>query len=271
MGSTAEEGAATVQERELAGFSDRVVAFSVDVGMFYAGYYLSHMLAFAGSTPGASDRGTLWFAAWAALFIVYQAYCSCEGRVSLGKKLLGLRVVDTDNEPLSLGKAVIRSVTYLLSSVLSLGFLWSLVNSTRQCWHDLVVGSLVVADAPRSDRGRVLARVAAAGCLAFFGLHWMWLHVWAPRYYQKMSVAYAQVGLSEIAQLEKAYFDKRGRYSDSLISLATVSGDPERFLKDMAALFDLEAGFEIKTTAKGFTVYARSNDSRRTLLTISGP
>ncbi|MBI5883231.1 MAG: RDD family protein [Elusimicrobia bacterium] len=258
-----------LRDCDLARFSDRVVAFSLDAGLFVVAYYLSFMLAFQ-DLPSA-NTAALWAALWTGGFLVYQAFCSCEGRTSLGKKLLGLRVVGLDGEPLSLGSAILRATAYPVSSFMGLGFLWSFFSPERQCWHDLVAGSVVVARGERSFPGRVLVRAGALACLTVVAGAWMWNTVWATRYYRIMDLAYARIGMSEVAQLQKAYFQVKGRYATSLVSLSNVSGDPEAFLQDMAALFDLNAGFEIRTTPKGYTVHARAKDIRRTPMTISGP
>src|ERR1035437_9189803 len=110
----------------IAAFSDRVVAFSTDVAIFSAGYLLSLKIIFPAFSIWSNPHSNLWKGLWIALFLIYSAYSSCEGRRSLGKALLGLRVTDSQGEPLSLQAAIIRSVTYIVSSIFNLGFLWSL-------------------------------------------------------------------------------------------------------------------------------------------------
>jgi uncharacterized RDD family membrane protein YckC len=256
-------------ERRLARFSDRVVAFSIDAGLFLAGHSLSFMLAFP-DMPSAG-LAAVWAALWVVLFLIYQAFCSCEGRVSLGKKLLGLRVVSLHGETLSLGHAVLRVSAYPVSSFMGLGFLWSFFSPERQCWHDMVAGSVVVTEGERVFPARVLVRAGALACLTLVAGAWMWNTVWASRYYRIKDLAYAKMGMSEVVGLQKVYFKEKGRYATSLVSLAGYSGDPEAFLDDMAVLFDLSAGFEIKTSPKGFTVQARVNDRHRTPMVVSGP
>ena len=86
-----------------------------------------------------------WALLWTGFFLVYQGYLSCEGRRSLGKAAMGLRVVGREGEALGLGAAAMRSALYVVSSILNLGFLWSLLNPERRCWHDMAVGSRVTA------------------------------------------------------------------------------------------------------------------------------
>ena len=103
--------------------------------------------------------------------------------------------------------------------------------------------------------------LAAIALLAGVG---MWQAVWGPRYHRLMTLAYVQVGLKHIEDLQRSYRDENGRYAESLFALSEQSADPDAFLNNMASLFDLEAGFDIKATPKGYTVLARARDSRRT-------
>lgn len=254
----------------LAPLSDRAVAFSIDYALFNAGYLLSLKLLFPDIPLSANPQSMLWFGLWAALFIIYQAYSSCEGRASIGKSLLGLKVVALDHTPLGLEAALIRSVTYLASSILGAGFAWSLFNPTRQCWHDLVSGSVVVETRHKRAALRPWIQAGAFACLAVFGLSWMCQNVWKPRFYQVKALAYSQVGFNEISELQKVYRHKKGKYASSLISLSTVSPDPQNFLRDMAAVYDFNSGVKIQTNKTGYTIVARARNQNRTLLTYTG-
>jgi uncharacterized RDD family membrane protein YckC len=250
----------------LADFAERTIAFGIDYTLFALGWLLSIKLAFPQYGVGWNPFSTQWTLLWTALFILYHAYFASEGRVSLGKRLLGLKVVDVDNEPLSLIQALIRAICYVPGSLLSLGFLWSLVSANRQAWHDLAAGSYVVA--PRR-RSLVAVRAGAFGVLALFGAAWMWQNVWSQRYNRTMTVAYAHVGFQELAQLQKLHKQKKGKYAEDLISLANVSPAPGLFLADMAGLYDLNA-VRIKARKDGYTINAVARDHLATPISFSG-
>jgi uncharacterized RDD family membrane protein YckC len=58
---------------------------------------------------------------------------------------MGLRVVTINGKRLSLLRAILRLIGYLLSALpLYLGFLWTLVDDRRQGWHDKLAGTCVV-------------------------------------------------------------------------------------------------------------------------------
>lgn len=249
---------------ELARFSERVLAFCLDAAPFALGHWALFGLAFRGDVT--SSGYVLYMSLWTALFLIYQVFMSCEGRVSLGKRLLAIRVVDANNEPLDLGQAVMRSLTYLVSSVLSLGFLWSLFNRSRQCWHDMVVGSVVVSVGERSPRAVLLTRAGAFACLTVLGAGYMWNTVWSHRYYHIRAVVAAQVGLEEMARLQELHRVSTGRYAGSVFALSKVSVKPMTFLRDMATVYDPEYGVTIEAGKKGYTILARARDRRHTLV-----
>lgn len=65
-----------------------------------------------------------------------------------GKRLMGLRIVRTDGERITIGPAIRRWVGYWLSAILFLGYLWVLVDDRRQALHDKLAGTLVVYSWP---------------------------------------------------------------------------------------------------------------------------
>ncbi len=80
--------------------------------------------------------------------IIYIAYnlffWSTTGRTP-GKAFMGLRVVTINGKRLSLLRAILRLIGYLLSALpLYLGFLWTLIDDRRQGWHDKLAGTCVV-------------------------------------------------------------------------------------------------------------------------------
>ncbi len=256
-------------EPRLATFSERALAISVDYAIFAAGYWLTQRAFFPDPILAVRNTG-LWLMIWAALFVLYQAYSSSEGRSSLGKSLLGLKVVTLEREPLGVGQALIRSALYLPSSFMGLGFLWSFLGNSRQCWHDMAAGSVVVCERPRQSEPMLWVRAGAAACVALFALGFMWERVWEPRYNRVKVVAYAYMGLKEMASLQQDHLKQKGRYAENVFELASLSVDPKSFLTDMAVYFDADSGININANRHGYTISARARDTRRTPVTIRG-
>lgn len=253
-----------------ADFSERAVAFALDLAPFAAGWALT-LKALSPATPVLiNPLGARAWLMWVGIFLAYQAYFSSEGRVTLGKAMTGLRVVGSDGEPLDLTRGIIRSLGYVVSQLFLGGFLWSLLDPNGRALHDLPIGSLVVAAKPLRAEKRLLFRAAGGLLLVGFALVSGWKEIWAPRYDRILTVAHAQHALKEYATLQESYKLRNGRYADTLYALATVSSDPQGFLGDAYLLYDGgRVGF--KLDRGGYTIVARANDTDKTLVAVSGP
>ncbi len=73
---------------------------------------------------------------------------------TLGKKWLGIKVVNTQYESVSFGQAFLRETIgkFLSSIVFSLGYLWALWDKDKQAWHDKIAKTYVVTKIPNSGR-----------------------------------------------------------------------------------------------------------------------
>ena len=104
-----------------ADFAERALAFTADYALFAWIWYLILKAVDPALPVFLNEKGTIVTIFLAALFLVYQAFFSCEGRVTFGKRLLGIRVAGADGEPLDLVRAIIRAVTYIPSSLFTIG------------------------------------------------------------------------------------------------------------------------------------------------------
>jgi len=85
-------------------------------------------------------------AAYLAVFLVSLAYVLGSWLVwgaTLGKKVLGLRIVNAAGTKPTVGQAIVRYLGYIPSSFCYLGFLW-ILRSEKRGWHDLLAGTYVV-------------------------------------------------------------------------------------------------------------------------------
>src|SRR5207249_698488 len=75
---------------------------------------------------------------------------------TIGKMLMGARVVGADGAPLPLGAALLRYVAYFVSAApLAMGFIMAGLRRDKRALHDLIAGS-------RVDRIRARPRARAA-------------------------------------------------------------------------------------------------------------
>ena len=101
--------------------------------------------------PGASVlvawlTGPSFGAFFLLLFgMVYFVFFFSTTGQTVGKALMGLRVVTTDGTRMGVKRSFIRTLCYTLSLVpLGLGFLWVLGHDQRRAWHDKIARTYVL-------------------------------------------------------------------------------------------------------------------------------
>ena len=102
-----------------------------------------------GAVAGAGWFGTRHGAGAGLGFFVGLAYqwffLTQNSGQTVGKMLMGIRVIKTSGEPLQATDAILRYLgTYLNSAVLMLGWLWATWDENRQGWHDKIANTIVV-------------------------------------------------------------------------------------------------------------------------------
>jgi uncharacterized RDD family membrane protein YckC len=136
-----------------AGAITRVLAHWVDLSvagiLFVVGSAaLDYVLrTVVGVDAETTDLGP-WYALVAAfwLFLYWWVSIAVAGK-TIGKALLGLRVVTRDGEVLSSWRSALRAASLPLSYLLfGLGFLGIIVGRERRALHDIVAGSAVIYD-----------------------------------------------------------------------------------------------------------------------------
>lgn len=107
----------------------------------------------------AIGAGSLWFqglllSAWWLYFV----WCWTHGGQTLGMRAWRLVLETDDARPIGPGLASLRFAAAGLSAIAAgLGFVWSLVDPDRRCWHDRLTGTRLRFRAPSAqaqDRNR---------------------------------------------------------------------------------------------------------------------
>lgn len=151
-----------------AGFVTRYIAFLIDVALIAAVAFLvvtttRLTLTFFGldrllglvrdSVTWLTDASALgvvlrWVVTVAGGFLTFSVYSVLSWLLvgkTVGKAVMGLRVVGQDGRRLTLRQAIIRSLGYYASALpLFVGFLSVLVDDRRQAWHDRLAKTIVV-------------------------------------------------------------------------------------------------------------------------------
>ncbi len=137
----------------VGGFGPRLLATLIDGAMVG---FLSFMLAFVIGligiftnliNSGQGSRSLELLIMLCLLFfsiVYYIGFWSNDGQ-TMGKTIVGLKVIRTDGSRLSVGRALLRYIGYIINaSLFSIGFLWAAFDPKRQGWHDKLAGTLVV-------------------------------------------------------------------------------------------------------------------------------
>lgn len=94
---------------------------------------------------------------------------------TIGKSTLGMTIVTKDGGKLGWGKAFLRYIGYMVSSLLAgLGFLWIAIDKQRQGWHDKIAGTYVINTDDDINFGDKVEFVPADA-----GTGWGWIVLWA--------------------------------------------------------------------------------------------
>ena len=119
------------------------------------------------------DMMTLWLGLILSV-IYFVGYWAKSGQ-TIGKTMMGIRIVGADGSAISWGKALLRYVGYIISGlVLSLGFLWLAFDRKRQGWHDKIAGTYVL----QADEDRFTSSDGVELVPTDQGKGWIWLVLW---------------------------------------------------------------------------------------------
>jgi len=136
----------------VAGGASRLTAFLIDAAVLSISYGLLVALLvfmvglFSGDNVDPSKHSWLWVSGYLAFgFTYYWTGLAITGR-SIGKGLVGLRVVRMSGDPISPWRAAVRTIVYPFSFILGLGLIPIVVGKQRRALHDFAAGDQVLYD-----------------------------------------------------------------------------------------------------------------------------
>jgi uncharacterized RDD family membrane protein YckC len=117
------------------------------------------------SDPAQLGAFTVWMWLFSLVMnIAYFTYFHGSTGRTPGKMLLGLQVVSAQGAPISYGVAFLRSVGYLISSVVfCLGYIWVAFDKRKQGWHDKIAGTVVIIREPQGTAAGITISDASGG------------------------------------------------------------------------------------------------------------
>ena len=257
------------QETDLkyAAITERFVALAIDYGIIFLPLQL--VAWFICKTMGSYLE--LWMLIAMAvgmnlIFIGYETIFSSGGRVTLGKNLVGIAVVKKDKSgPLSVPQAFLRAVGYYVSAALFFGgFVLAMVDDRKRALHDIFGGSVVVQLRERATweiwavraLGTLLLILFVSGLYQSFGGR-----DWQNKYKVRQAAGFLQ----NIALLEEGHKLRYGYYTNDILRLVLLSGDPVQFQRDMNKVLSTGRGsLRIGVKDNVYKISALAKDKEKT-------
>ncbi len=153
-----EAAGAPVKEIRWGGFFRRFFAFLLDVVVITLLALAMGLLSYIGYKVGLSGHGRsitwrsavplLFFLTWGSIFLAtlyFVVFHAGEGK-TIGKRLLGLRVVGPEQSAIGYSRALLRWLVMVVLAPLGLGFLWILWSREKRGWHDYLARTWVIRD-----------------------------------------------------------------------------------------------------------------------------
>ncbi len=82
------------------------------------------------------------------IWIIYSTFLeSSVLQGTLGKKVMGLKVIDIHGNKITLLKSIVRNLSKIISYLpVSLGFIWAAFSKEKKAWHDSIAKTYVVIE-----------------------------------------------------------------------------------------------------------------------------
>lgn len=253
-----------------AGFNERFIAYVIDALPFVlAAYWTMGMMISSGNLSNTTGGQLRWKLVWIALYLVYETWLSSGGRATVGKLIMGIRVKDKDGSDLSVPKAFFRSLGYFVSATpLNLGYVVALFTPNKRALHDYIGGSRVISVKERGDFAQGAVFAVSWALMLFFGVTWLNQTFLAMTPSEKRLVAQARRGVNAVAKLEEMHMDSYGVYTDDIRRLAAMSGDVNRFRRELMDCID-PSSLVIATDGSEYVVKAKARNWRKTEVAAS--
>ncbi|OPY89633.1 MAG: RDD family protein [Syntrophus sp. PtaU1.Bin208] len=133
-------------KRSIAYLVDKVILFFICLLFLVVGLSALNS-GFNGLEPGKviGRFSLIYYVMTHLLGMLYFTYFHGTVGQTPGKMLLGLQVIQSSGEKMTLGLAFLRWVGSIFSGlILYLGFLWIIFDRKKQGWHDKIAETLVI-------------------------------------------------------------------------------------------------------------------------------
>ncbi|MCS7180331.1 MAG: RDD family protein [bacterium] len=97
-------------------------------------------------------RSFILFIIFFIFLIFYEIFLVGKFGATLGKMIMGIKIVDENGNKISYGTAFIREILikvvfyFLIFFIAGLGYLWALWDKKKQTWHDKIAKTIVIKE-----------------------------------------------------------------------------------------------------------------------------
>lgn len=153
-------------ENEYAGFGirfaarivDSIIVFGAQILLIIGLAMIANLSGFQDAEPGIlktiviTTISLLMLLVWFLGAHLYYIVLHKKRGQTIGKKLLGVKVIRTNGEMLRWRDAVLRQIGELISTfALLLGYIWIAIDEKKQGWHDKIASTYVVKVKKRNE------------------------------------------------------------------------------------------------------------------------
>lgn len=133
----------------LASFGERLGALLLDMLVFFIIWVIVNAILALAMISRGKGGGELYalmmlvlvFGLWSFYIVGLWAFTGA----TLGKKVVGIKIVGPDRKPPSFLRSLARYAMYWVSAAaFFIGFIWAAFESKNRTWHDLVAGTEVI-------------------------------------------------------------------------------------------------------------------------------
>ena len=265
--STADKDSSADVSIEYASISERFVALMIDYGVvFFPLQLIAWIICKTMGQYLESKQLIAMIIVMNVVFVLYETIFSSGGRVTLGKNLVGIAVVNKDKTgPISLPRAFLRAVGYYVSTLLFFGgFVFACVDDRKRALHDFWGGSVVIQRRERAWWEVWAVRGVGILLLVLLGFG-LYRSVGGRDWQEQYKVRQARDFLEKVALLEEGHYLRYGYYTNDLLRLTLLSGDPVQFQRDLKKVISTGRGsIRIGVSEKHYKISALAKDKNKT-------
>ena len=193
------------------------------------------------------------------LFLLYITVCNTGKLQTLGKFLLGIKVINRKTKGnITFAQSFLRAIGYLVSvATFFIGFAFVFFSKKHLALEDLIAGTEVITIRKKTNAEMTL--ISFLGTLSIIAACYVIYNNLVFNPYRAMKKS-AEEQLVKIAYLEEIHKKRYGTYTNDLLRLALLSGDAVQFQRDMQEYFR-PSGFRIAVSKDGYLIEGFAKDN----------